>query len=121
MRERGIDDQHSCAGMVDDVGDLPRSQTHVDRHEHRARCRDAVVRFQQLGRVGREECDTIVLLDSCLLQADCKTASALAEVRPGPSSLAVHDCDSFRKGGRGALEEGKWRQPREMDWLFHQE
>jgi len=107
--------------MLDDVGDLLGGQTDVDRDEHGAGRRDAVVRFEQLGRVGREECNAVVLLDACLLQGDGETASTLAETRPGLSLVAVHDCDSFREGCSRALEEGKRRQSREMDWLIHQE
>jgi len=56
-----------------------------------------------------------------LLQAERETASALAKVRPGQAAVAVHNADSFGKGGRRALEEAQRSQTREMDWFIHQE
>ncbi len=76
--QRRVYDEHSRPGMPEDVADLVAGQPGVDRDQHGACSRDAVMRLEQLRRVERQEGDAITFLDAAVLESDGQPASPLA-------------------------------------------
>ena len=113
--QRRVDDEQPRPGVLEDVADLVRHQSRVDRDEHGTCPGHAVVRLQQLVAVRREERDPVAFLDPALLERRRQPARALTKLRPGQPFVTVDDGGAIGERGRRAFEERERGHCREVN------
>ena len=79
--------QHPSAGVIQDISELQRGQSDIQRHHDSARLHHAVIAFQQLMIVETQICDTIAVLDAFFRQRSGQSFASSAEF--GISELPV--------------------------------
>ena len=115
--ELGVDKQHRCAGVLDDVPHLVGVEPEVDGHQDPARSAHPEERHEQSGRIGRHDRDALTHADPEVVQGGGLGArelthaavGQLAERRRGLVGL-VDDADPVAVHECGALQEVVDRQ-----------
>jgi hypothetical protein len=82
-------DQDLRAAVRDDEGEIAGGEPHVERDQHRARERHAVVRLEQHVGIGREHGDARALGNAHAAQRAGEPQAAIEELRVGEAALAV--------------------------------
>ena len=73
--------------MIQDISELQRGQSDIQRHYNGARLHHAVIAFQQLMSVETQVCDTIAVLDAFFRERRSQSFASSAEF--GISELPV--------------------------------
>ena len=117
LREFLVDDEEFRLGMIERKGDGRRIEPGVERVEHAARHRHAVMAFEHGRRIGEHHRDRVALLDAGLGQRRGEPAGAGIEVRIGVRAAAMDDrrCARDRRrpsaqGRTAATGAGSWRR-----------
>ena len=109
-----VGDQHLGIGVIEDEGDEGGVEPGVQRVEHGAGHRHAVMRFDQRRRVGEHHRDGVAALDAAARQRRRQLPSARIELPIIPGARAVNDRGGVGINFGGALQEGQRRQRLEI-------
>ena len=109
-REFAVDDQDLGLAVVEPEGDDRRVEPRVERIEHGARHRHAVMAFEHRRRVGEHDRDRVAAPDAALRQRRGEPARARVELAVGAPQRAVDDRDRVGEDARRALQECQRRQ-----------
>ena len=94
--ELAVGDQDLGLGVAEDEGDGARVEPVVERVQHRARHRHAVMRLEQRRHVGRHHRDRVARPDAAPAQRIGEPAAARIELAIGEAPLAVDDRELVR-------------------------
>src|SRR5205085_10268652 len=83
--------QHAGARIVQDVGELLRSEANVQRQKDRAAFDDAIVGFQQAVTIGAQKGHAIARLNSGLSQSASKPRNTLGKLSIGKPLFSTDD------------------------------
>ena len=108
--ELPVGDQEPRLAVLQDEGDRPRVEAIVQRVEHGARHRHAVVRLEHGRDVGRHDGDGVAAADPAPPQGRAEPAAAGVEVGVAEAQVAMDDGGLPRIDARGPGEEGERRQ-----------
>ena len=67
-RERGVDDQHAIAGVIDDIRQFVGRKPQVERVQHRAGERRGEIGFEMLRMAPAQRCHAIAAADAKTLE-----------------------------------------------------
>jgi hypothetical protein len=105
MLELAIDERKARARVLEDVRDLVRGETGVDRHENPASGRNSEMSFEERRDVRREERDAIAPLHAPGLQSGRETSRSLGELAVGVPPLSVDDGRALGKHSSASPQE----------------
>ena len=109
-REFAVDDQRFRFAVVEHEGDGGRVEAGVERVEHGAAHRHAIVAFEHRWRVGEHHCDRVAAGKASLGERGSEPFRAGVEFAVVAAKGSMRDCDPVRKHLRRALEKGQRRQ-----------
>ncbi len=110
LRELPVRDQDLGLAMVERKRDDRRVEAGIERVEHGAAHRHAVMAFEHGRGVGQHGGDGVVLADAVAGERRGEPARAGVEVSIAAAQRAVNDRDMVRIDARGTLEEGQRRE-----------
>jgi hypothetical protein len=105
-----VGDQHLRFGMVEGKGDGRRIEAGVERVEHRAGHRHAVVALDHRRGVGEHRRDRVALADAAGGKRRGEPAGAGVELGIAVAQGSVNDRRVVRMDGCGTLQEGQRRE-----------
>ena len=114
LGEFAIDDEHLGFSVIERERENGGVEARVQRVEHRAAHRYAVVRLNHCRRIGEHDRDSVAALDAAARQRRRQLPGARIELPVVPGPRAVHDCGLVRIDRRSALKERKRRQRLEI-------
>ena len=117
--ELRIKDQHFGAGVIEDIGNLPRRETDVDGDKNGADTQRAVVPLQHLRQVGQQEGDAVALRDPGQLERTGQPVHPLAELSVGVGPVLVDDGRFAGMDVGAPLQEGERVQGLVVNAVFH--
>ena len=111
-RERGIDEQHRGAAVLEDIGDLRRGQTRVQRHRDATRRRHGEQVFEIAVAVQCEDRGAVTLAQTATPQPAGETRDPLLGVAPDAAAVAEDRRNAGGPGLRRALQTLGQMHPR---------
>ena len=109
-REFAVDDERLGLAVVEHEGDRGRVEAGIERVEHGAAHRDAVVAFEHRRRVGEHDRDRVAAREAALGERGGELLRSRVELAVVAAKGPVSDRQPIRKHRRRALEEGQRRQ-----------
>ncbi len=109
-REFGVGDQHHGFAVAEDEGDRLGIEADVERVQHRAGHRDAEMRLEGLGHVGRHQRHRVAAPDTARRQRRGEAAAAFEALPPGMAALAMDDRGVLGVDRRRAQQKPDRRQ-----------
>jgi hypothetical protein len=91
--------------VVDDVGEVFRGETVVDRHQDGADLRDGVERLELGMGVRRDVRHPVILLHTEVLQRRRPTVGAVEEFAVSQAQVTIHDSLALRVEAAGSASE----------------
>jgi hypothetical protein len=119
-REFAVGDQHRALAVVQLPGQERRVQPRVERVEHGIERRHRVVRFHHLRRVGEHGAHRAVAADAQRAKRRSQARAALARLRPGVGTRAVHHRRQVAKDLGAALDKADRAQGHEIGGVLLQ-
>ncbi len=108
--EFAIGDQQFRFAVIEDERQRRRIEPRVERVDHAAGHRNAVMRFQHGRRVGEHHRNRVAAADALFRQRGRQPPRALIELRISVRRAAMHDGGALRKHAGGAFEKSERRQ-----------
>ena len=108
-------DQDARAGVLDDVGQLVDREPDVERHQHRAAHRHAVVQLEHHVAVRAQRGDPVARFDAEVRQCPGQRQRTLEQLGVGEPALAVHHRGPIAEHARGAVQERRGRERGERE------
>ena len=113
-------DEYLRVAVLDDVGEFTRREALIERDQHHARQRHAVVRFEEHVGIGREHGRPRAIADAQRAQRAGKPLRARVKLGIGIGEVAVDDRDTVGEHRRRTAQECGRRQRLEGHVALHQ-
>ncbi len=93
LSELFFQEEHFHPGVIQNVGQFPRSEPEVQREQHRAGFQYAVIRFEKPMAIQAEKCNPVARFHPRFAQSAGETAGTFSELRVRETTVSAnHGC-----------------------------